>query len=83
MIKKDDIANIPISSYIFVGLSFLTTPIGGVLIGFICGLASAFVTKHASHLTNNLKPMLVLMFAVLAYVLVADTLSRVKRMNKV
>ena len=40
-IPSDDISDIPIKSYIYVLLSFLTAPLGGVLIGFVVGLASA------------------------------------------
>ena len=63
-IEADDMA---IISYVYVLLSFLTAPLGGGLIGFVVGLASALVTKHTTEATAFLKPMLALLFAALAY----------------
>jgi len=66
-IPTEDMSTTPAMSYVYVLLSFLTAPLGGALIGFVCGLASAFVTKHTSESTAVFKPMIAILFAVLAY----------------
>jgi len=66
-IPTDEMLSTDIMCYVYVLLSFLTAPLGGALIGFVCGLASAFVTKHTSESTAVLKPTIALLFAVLAY----------------
>jgi len=66
-IPTEEMSSTPIMCYVYVLLSFITAPLGGALIGFVCGLASAFVTKHTSESTAVLKPMIVILFAVLAY----------------
>ena len=60
-------ATVPIISYVYVLLSFLTAPLGGSLIRFVFGLATALVTKHTTEATAFLNPMLALLFAALAY----------------
>ena len=66
-IPTEDMSSTAAMSYVYVLLSFLTAPLGGALIGFVCGLASAFVTKHTSESTAVFKPMISILFAVLAY----------------
>ena len=66
-VETDQMDTVPTMSYVYVLLSFLTAPLGGALIGFVAGLASALVTKYTSEATVFLKPMLTLLFAALAY----------------
>jgi len=66
-IPTEDMSSTPAMSYVYVLLSFLTAPLGGALIGFVCGLASAFITKHTSESTAVFKPMIAILFGVVAY----------------
>merc|ERR1719228_926534 len=66
-IPTEDMSSTDAMSYVYVLLSFLTAPLGGALVGFIAGLASALVTKHTSESTAVFKPMISILFAVLAY----------------
>jgi NhaP-type Na+/H+ or K+/H+ antiporter len=45
-VRNEDISSIKITSYVYVVLSFLTAPLGGILIGFLVGLLAALVTKY-------------------------------------
>ena len=66
-IPTDKYDQIGPESYMFLALSFLTKPFGGLAIGFIMGLLSAFVTKHSGENTAFMKPLINLLFAALGY----------------
>ena len=66
-LPRDMLTQVPWTTYVLVGASFLTKPLGGAALGFILGLGSAFVTKHSSDRTNVMKPLVNILFAALAY----------------
>ena len=46
-VSEDDLASVSLDSYLWVLLSFLTAPLGGILVGFVAGLLAALITKYA------------------------------------
>ena len=68
-IPTDLYKNIGYEPYIFLTLSFLTKPVGGIAIGFIMGLLSALVAKHSGENTAFMKPLINILFAALGYML--------------
>ena len=46
-VSSDDLASVSLDSYLWVLLSFLTAPLGGILVGFVAGLLAALITKYA------------------------------------
>ena len=66
-IPTDKYDQIGPESYMFLALSFITKPFGGIAIGFIMGLLSALVTKHSGENTAFMKPLINLLFAALGY----------------
>ena len=66
-IPTEDMSSTTIMSYVYILLSFLTSPLFGALIGFVCGLASALITKYISESNTVIKPTIAILFAVLAY----------------
>ena len=59
--------NISAGQFVLLSVSFLTKPLGGLLVGFVVGLLATFVAKNASDNTAYLKPLMNLMFASFAY----------------
>ncbi|XP_023334390.1 sodium/hydrogen exchanger 2 [Eurytemora carolleeae] len=55
-----DVSAVPVTSYASVALSFITSPLGGVLCGVICGWFSGFFTKFTSEKNEYLEPCTVL-----------------------
>ena len=66
-VSEEDLASVSLDSYLWVLLSFLTAPLGGILVGFVAGLLAALITKYASEALEYHKPMLILIFFALAY----------------
>ena len=46
-VSEEDLASVSLDSYLWVLLSFLTAPLGGILVGFVAGLLAALITKYA------------------------------------
>ena len=46
-VSDEDLASVSLDSYLWVLLSFLTAPLGGILVGFVAGLLAALITKYA------------------------------------
>ena len=45
-VEEMNLEDVSVKRYFIALLSFLTAPLGGILIGFLVGLLAAFVTKH-------------------------------------
>ena len=68
-ISTEDIA-IPASSYVAVTLSFLTAPLGGILVGIFCGLAGAFISKYSNTSNDEREePIIIILLGGFAYFL--------------
>ena len=63
--------DVPLTSYLYVLLSFLSAPLGGVFCGAICASISAFLTKYTSTKIKHLEPIIIITLAMLAYVIPA------------
>ena len=68
-VRTEDLGDVAVESYIIVLLSFLTAPLGGLVVGFLTGLLAALATKHMSEQSAYIKPMMNLLFAAFAYVI--------------
>jgi len=68
-ISAEEIA-IPASSYVAVTLSFLTAPLGGILVGIFCGLAGAFISKYSNTSNDEREePIIIILLGGFAYFL--------------
>jgi len=67
--KLSPSTDVPILSFLCAGLFLFTAPIGGFLVGFVCGALSAFITKLSTENSEVFQITLIFIFAGLGYFL--------------
>ena len=65
--KVDINLEIPVESYVYIGLFFLVAPAAGSVIGFILGILTALLTKYTTHDSDIYEPIIVIFMAFIAY----------------
>ena len=60
---------IPTASFLYIGLSFLTAPLAGILLGIVCGALTALLTKFTTHHSEGFQPIIIIALAFLSYFL--------------
>ena len=69
-LNSERIHLIPFMSYLCIAGSFITKSVGGVFLGYICGLWLALVSKYTTtDMSSSKIPLLNILFASLAYLL--------------